>query len=89
MPRKSAIGKLASKKTKTKFAEELSSYTTLTAKEIETLFPKKGDRNEFVELMKIVNSAAKDNTKKAELVKKIGKVSGAVVSVARKFATGL
>lgn len=88
MPRKSIVGKLASKATKAEFASELSSYTSLTQKEIETLFPKKGDREELLELIKIVESSSKENEIKAELVKNIGKVSGAVLKIARKFVIG-
>jgi len=86
MPKKSKIGRLASAATKAKFAEELSSYTSLTSEEVKELFPKKTDREELIELLKIVNSAADENVKKAELVEKISKVSGAVIRLAKKFA---
>ena len=85
MPKKSAVGKIASATTKKEFADELSSHTTLTADEIKALFPKKADRDELMELIKIVNSDADDKEKKAELINKIGKVRGAVIKIGKKF----
>jgi hypothetical protein len=89
MAKKSKIGELASVATKDEFAQELSSFTTLTADEIKALFPTESDRAELLELLRIVNSAGSENAKKAEIVEKIGTVSGAVVKLAKKFATGL
>ena len=53
------------------------------------LFPKKSDREELVELLKIVNSATDDNQKKAKITAKIGTISGTVLKIAKKFAIGL
>ena len=89
MAKRSAIGKLASAKTKKKFADELSSHTSLTADEVSDLFPTKSDREELLELIKIVNSDADDKDKKAELTAQIGKVGSAVMKIVRKFATGV
>jgi len=89
MPNKSAIGKLASAKTKVEFAEELSSLTAFTSQELKDLFPLKSDREEWLELAKIVNSDATDKDKQAELVAKIGKVSSAVIKIGKRFATGI
>lgn len=89
MPKKSNVGILASAATKEEFGDKLSSYTSLTSKEIEDLFPVKSDREELLELIKIVNSSADETTKKAELVGKIGKVSGAVLKIGKKFVSGL
>jgi hypothetical protein len=89
MAKRSAVGKLASSKTKAQFAEELSSYTSLTADEIKDLFPTKSDREELLELIKIVNSDANDKQKKAELVQKISQIGGAVIKIGKKFATGI
>lgn len=89
MAKRSAIGKLAGAKTKKQFANELSSYTTLTSDEIQNLFPKKSDREELLELIKIINSDADDKEKKAELIDKIGKVSGAIIKIGKKFVTSL
>jgi hypothetical protein len=89
MAKRSKIGVLASAETKKEFGDILSSYTTLTAEETQRLFPKKSDREELMELLKIVNSDADDKEKKAKLVGNISKVSGAVFAIVKKFATGL
>ena len=89
MAKRSAIGRLASANTKARFAEELSSHTSLTSDEIKELFPIKSDRQELLELIKIVNSDAADKEKRAQIAEKIGKVGGAVIKVVKKFATGL
>lgn len=84
MPKKSDIGKLASAKTKVQFADQLSSLTQWRADEIKELFPTKSDRDELMELIKIVNSNADEKTKQAQLVENIGKISGAVLKISRK-----
>lgn len=89
MPKKSTVGQLASKKTKSEFSDELSSYTQLTKKEIGVLFPKKSDREELLILLEIVDSASDENEKKAKIAEKIGKVSGAVIKLVKNFAPGL
>ncbi len=89
MPKKSDVGELASAATKEAFGDKLSSYTSLTSKEVEDLFPERSDRDELLELIKVVNSSADETTKKAELVGKIGKVSGAVLKIGKKFVSGL
>lgn len=61
MPKKSKIAELASAETVGEFADQLSSYTTLTASEISTLFPKITDRVELMELLKIVGAETDDN----------------------------
>lgn len=75
--------KTGQRKTKVEFADKLSSYTTLTAAEIETLFPTKSDRDELMELVKIVHSDADEKTKQAQLAENIGKISGAVLKIAK------
>ena len=89
MPKKSNVGILASAATKEEFGDKLSSYTSLTSKEIEDLFPVKSDREELLELTIFISSSADETTKKAELVGKIGKVSGAVLKIGKKFVSGL
>ena len=85
MAKRSKIGEIASAETKKEFADKLSSYTTLTAEEVQQLFPKKSDREELMELLKIVNSDADDKVKKTRLVENISKVSGAVITIGKKF----
>jgi len=82
--RQSPAGKFAKKKTREKFADKISSLTSFTATEVEELFPKKTDQEELKELIKIVDEATDDNTKKAKLITNIRKISGAVLKVAKK-----
>ncbi len=86
MPRRSPVGELASAQTKKEFADRLSSYTALTAEEIERLFPAKTDRDELLELIRIVDADADDKEKRAELIAKIGGISRAVLAITKKFA---
>jgi len=85
MAKRSKIAEITSTETKKEFADKLSRYTTLTAEEIQQLFPKKSDREELMELLKIVNSDANDKVKKTRLVENISKVSGAVITIGKKF----
>lgn len=89
MPKKSKVGEIASARTKEEFGDKLSSYTSLTSEEVEDLFPEQSDREELLELIKIVNSSADENIKKAKLVKNIGSVSSAVLKIGKKFASGM
>lgn len=86
MAKKSRFAMLASAATTAAFADQLSRYTRFTADEINAFFPAKSDREELVELLKIVNSDTDDNTKKVELIVKIDKVGGAVIKIAKIFA---
>ena len=56
----------------------LSSYS-------DVLKDNKSDREELVELLKIVNSATDENQKNSKIVAKIDKVSGAVLKNRRKI----
>ena len=89
MPKPSPIGEIADAETKQEFADALSRHTSLTAREVQELFPKKADQEELLELLKIVSSAANDNEKKARLIERIGDVAGAVIKITKKVATGL
>ena len=89
MVKQSPIGRIASKKTKDAFAEELSSYTSFTAGEAKKLFPVKADREELINLIRIVNSDKEDKEKQAELIDSISSVSGAVIKLVKKVTTGL
>lgn len=89
MAKRSDIGLSASKATRKAFAEKFSSYTSFTAEEIKKLFPKKADRKKLEALIEIVNSDKEEKEKRAELVKKIGQVSGAVIKLTKKAITGL
>jgi hypothetical protein len=89
MPKQDIYSTLSETKTSEMFANELSSYSSLTSEQIKGLFPEKSDRDEIIALLKIVNSASDDNEKKTELIKNIGDIGGAVITVAKHFATGL
>jgi len=89
MPKLSPIGEIAQTETKREFADALAKHTTLTAQEVQDLFPTKADREELLELLKIVGAATTDNEKKARLINRIGDVAGVVIKIAKKFATGL
>jgi hypothetical protein len=83
MPKKSDIGKLASASTKVQFADQLSSLTKWTADEVKELFPTKSDRDELMELIKIVNSDTDEKAKQAQFAENIGKISGAIIKITK------
>jgi len=85
MAKKTNIGKRASDKTKKAFADEISSLTILTSEEIQNLFPKKADRVELDELLKIINLDIDDKEKKIKLVENIEKVGGAIIQIGKKL----
>ena len=89
MPKLSPIGEIADAETKQEFADALAKHTSLTAQEVQDLFPKMADQEELLELLKIVGGAAADNEKKARLIARIGDVAGAVIKITKKVATGL
>jgi hypothetical protein len=90
MPKRSQIGRLASQTTKKAgFADKLASLTSFTAEEARVLFPRKSDRDELVELAKIVHSSASENARKARLIANISTVAGAVLKTGRKMLVGL
>lgn len=85
MAKKSDIGNDASEKTKKIFADELSSLTILTSKEIQSLFPEETDRAELEAFMKIISADSEDKVKQQKLVDSIGKISGAILKIGKKF----
>ena len=85
MAKKSNVGKLASSKTRKVFADEISSLTILTSKEIQELFPIKSDRKELEELLKIINLDIEDKEKRIKLIENIEKVSGAILKLGKKL----
>jgi len=85
MAKKSKIGKIASEKTKKQFADEISSLTILTSEEIQNLFPKKADRVELDEFLKIINLDIEDKEKKIKLVENIEKIGGAIIKIGKKI----
>ncbi len=89
MAKKTNVGKLASDKTKKAFADEISSLTILTSQEIQALFPKKADRVELEEFIKIIKLDIDDKEKKIKLVENIGRISGTIIKIGKKFISGV
>ena len=76
----------ASTETDTALASQISSMSRLTDAEVEELFPDPSDKKELARLMQIVNSAADDNEKRAQLIGDVSQVAGAVLKLVAKFA---
>ena len=70
--------------TNAQIGERISSLTRLTAEDINTLCPKKADKQALAELMSIVNSAASENTMKKQLVSNIERFSGLILKILAK-----
>ncbi len=62
-----SIARRSAEKTSGELAAELAQLTRMTRPEIETLLPRRGDRERFVELMQIVDSTASQNRKLRQL----------------------
>ena len=88
MPRKSAVGRVASEKTRAQFADELASLTTFSEEELANLFPTETDRKELKSLLDAVNAATDDNVRKQRIIDNIQQFSGAVVKLTQKISTG-
>jgi hypothetical protein len=84
MPTLSNIGQQASTLSGEKFAEELSRHVSLTASEIAELFPTPADREELGRLVTIVDAAAAENIKKAQLVERASSMAGAILKIVSK-----
>lgn len=78
--------KEAGEETDAALASRISSLTRLTDAEVEELFPEAADKEELARLMQIVNSAAADNDKRAQLIGDVSQVAGAVLKLVAKFA---
>ncbi len=82
------IGRIAAEETRERFRSELSRHTTLTEEEIGRLFPSRQDQEELQRLIRIVDEATDENTKRDNLILNIRDVAGAIVKVLPK-AIGL
>ena len=89
MPEISDIGETAKDATDKEFADALAKYTKRDPDEAKTLFPTKQDQKELVSLIKIVGDATDDNERKAKLIARVGDVAGVLVTITKKFATGI
>ncbi len=76
----------AAEKTDERLAGRISSITRLTDDEIIKLFPKPSDVKKLTELMKIVKSAGRRNTKMNQIVTNIEDFSGIILTLLGKFA---
>ena len=65
--------------TNEQFAAEIARLTTLKADEIESLFPRKIDKQQLVDLMTIVRSSASRNSRAAALERNISTLAGTVM----------
>ena len=84
MPTKSHIGKAASEETREAFAERISSYTILTAKEVERLFPEESDRTDLDKLIEILNSHRAEDAKREFLIDNIDRVASPIFQLLKK-----
>ena len=67
------------RETNTKFSAEIARLTSLTSADAQRLFPRKMDKERFVELMTIVRAATARNERAAQLEKNIQTLSSSVV----------
>jgi len=75
----------AGKKTDDKLASRISSITRMTDEEIKELFPKPGDIEKLVKLLRTVKSAEDRNNKINELVENAEEFGGIVLTLLEKF----
>lgn len=67
--------------TNKELADEIAALTTLTSAQLEKLLPKKQDKKQLKELIKIVNAATSENTRIATLRTKMKKLGGVVFKI--------
>lgn len=65
---------------------KISSLTRLKDAEINSLFPKKPDKEKLIQLMQIVQGAVSENTKRKQLIDNIEALAGTVIKVVGKLA---
>ena len=75
----------AEKITLDQYDSRISSLTRLNDSEINSLFPKKEDKDNLVKLMKIVKSAASDIDKTQQLIDNISGIAGTVIKLLGKL----
>lgn len=64
-----------------KFAAEIARLTTLKVDDVQRLFPRKVDKQQLVDLMKIVRSSASRNSKAAQLQANFQNLGGAALKL--------
>lgn len=75
----------AAEKTDAQLAAEMAAITSLTQSEVQEIFPKKSDLEDFSELMKIVKSSTSRNEKVNKIVANAEKFGSVVVSLLGKI----
>ena len=67
-------------------ASRISSVTRMTDEEVQKLFPDPADVEKLIELMKIVKSSQRRNTKVKKIVSNAEDFGGIVLTLLQKFA---
>lgn len=75
----------AADETNAELADDMSSFTQLTKREIQEIFPEKSEMEDFSELMEIVKSNTSKNNKVNKIVENSEKFSRVVVSLLSKI----
>lgn len=75
----------AAQKTDIKLVRQISSLTRMKDEDVTKLFPKASDAKKLVELMTIVNSAEKRNTKINNIAANSERFAGVVLTLVEKF----
>lgn len=73
-------------KTDEKLASKISSITRMTDDEVKKLFPDPADVKVLIDLMKVVKSSSKRNTKINKIVSNAENFGGVVLTLLSKFA---
>ncbi len=68
-----------------KLASRISSVTRMTDEEVQKLFPDPADVEKLIELMKIVKSSQRRNTKVKKIVSNAEDFGGIVLTLLQKF----
>lgn len=76
----------SAEKTNAELAAEISSLTSLTDSQINSIAPVRGDQENLLRLLEIVKSATDENNKVKQLKDNIGDLAGAVIRVLKVLA---
>ena len=73
----------AAKKTDGRFEKQISSLTRMRENEINELFPERSDKESLAKLVRIVNQATNENSRKKQLVENIEELSTTVIKLVK------
>lgn len=79
------ILKKSAEKTDNEFVSDISSLTSLTDEEINTLFPQRSDQEKLLKLLTIVQGATDENNKIVALKTNIEELAGTAVRLIKYF----